>query len=583
MKIPKVKFAPGVFKGQNQVYFTPGYLAHDVEDKIGKHYDPEQSVALKCHMHTSLLRRKQIPVKISNEVVYEGACLPCPDTRDPYNSWFGSNLRFGKLCPRVHPHVMRRLREFVRLLVHRNFRPIPCTYQFSFWDWVRKTSYNTSEIVDFLRVSDQYLGEKSWRTYDATKLEEFYPIVTFEWIFKDKNLLRHYKMHMKAEDYEKYKVPRLINASHLAYRAWFGMRVKAMEDQFYEHIIDNKVSCVKHVPVRDRAQYVDQFLKGHYDHVVGTDHTAFEAHFTPQILKSVECQLYSHLLRNFRGDFGKIRDLLVGQHFCESRLSSITVPGVRMTGECCTSLGNTFTNLVVMMFVFHEKHIQHYKGLVEGDDGLFVFDGPMITLDEFIDVGFELKLEEFKDVFEASFCGIRCSGQTKHNLIDPVEKILKVGWSFSKLASISDSYRQSLLKAKAYSLFWEAPFSPVTSVLARKIIQLTTNVNELRLDDWWDNYILMNLPDYQSVSCDIPMCDRVCYEQYYGVSVAMQLSFEHWVNSWTVLHNLNHATTDSILSTSKSVNLSHCRHFWDVYVYIFRSSVKDRQSFADQS
>jgi hypothetical protein len=123
-----------------------------------------------------------------------------------------------------------------------------------------------------------------------------------------------------------------------------------------------------------------------------TDYSSFEAHFTAEIMKLVEFQLYRHCTNTLPIGpkfMSLCEEAFTGINRLNSKAFMILIEATRMSGEMNTSLGNGFFNMMVTLFLasrrqsegphpvtmekFIDNYFHHVKGVFEGDDGLTTF------------------------------------------------------------------------------------------------------------------------------------------------------------------------------------------------------------------
>lgn len=335
----------------------------------------------------------------------------------------------------------------------------------------------------------------------------------------------------KRETYLKYKPPRGINSRSDEFKLFAGRLMSAIEKRVYED-----PSFIKHVPVKDRPCYIRDRLGNNPGPFYASDFSHFESFFTPEIQQAMEGQLYEYMLQ--KTPEGRIYSkVLQGKNVIRYKNFTVSVEGVRMSGEMSTSLGNGFSNLMIWHYLAERKNIK-VIGVVEGDDGLFAqVDGDYtLTTDDFKSVGFEAKIEVHSDLLTASFCGISMS-EDMCSLTDPRKVLLNFGWSHSPSCGPSPRVRGELLKAKAISLLYEHPRCPILSTLAYETIRLCSKFKARYSDNWYDRQLASEVCEfsgwaYSEYEKGISLLARTKFEQLYGISVEMQLVLESELKNW---------------------------------------------------
>jgi hypothetical protein len=369
----------------------------------------------------------------------------------------------------------------------------------------------------------------------------------------------------KGESYPDFKYPRWINSRSDAFKAYSGRFFKSIEMAVFE-----LPWFIKHVPVRDRPMKIASLE--HAGCVYwATDYTSFEASFSPEIMKAVECQLYEYMLQNYPDDAKILIRTLAGTNSGRSRDGvSFKLKGRRMSGDMCTSLGNGFTNLMIWGFLCEEMGMieNDWQGFVEGDDGIFATPGPAPSADMFAELGFNIKIVKHDNPNTASFCGIICrDGQ---NIRDPMEWVSSFGWSATCMTARL-FVRLQLLRAKALSALWESPQCPVIGAIARAALRVTRGVKPRFINDGHHGIP----PDEFEIPPYAPTPSiRALVEEKFGVTIAEQISSENYCATHDDMSGLECILPDMALvgartcaGATNSVRCMNPTHFyWATYV-----------------
>jgi hypothetical protein len=204
-----------------------------------------------------------------------------------------------------------------------------------------------------------------------------------------------------------------------------------------------------------------------------------------------------------------------------------------MSGDPNTSLGNGFTNLMLTAFMADKKQL-NFEGMVEGDDGIFAFDGqPDFSL--CASMGFELKFEAHKSIYTTSFCGLLLS-QSLAAFASPAYVLASFAWTHSPLRFGNRSIQLGLLRCKAYSLKYCNPRCPILTVLADKYLELTKGVKMIKPKSYWEALIVEEATRFSTSLADeaakgISMQDRLDFEHLFGVSVDTQIAIEEYIKT----------------------------------------------------
>jgi hypothetical protein len=436
--------------------------------------------------------------------------------------------RFGCAVPQFEMCYYDRVHCFVHDFIVSHFKPIPLDTDVSVSTWLASCKYPLWRKNELLNCD-----------WDGTFVN---------------------KSHVKREFYPEYKYCRLINSRIDGFKRFCGPYFKIMES-----IVYSLPWFIKHIPVCDRPSYIMEHIQRDGCVYICSDHTAFESHFVPMVMELFEMQLYKFLLINFPGVYDVIHRALCGVNKCYfSDGVSCELNGVRMSGDMCTSLGNGFTNLMVMMFMLHDKDLQ-FNGVVEGDDGLFGVYAPyelLPTCDDFKNIGMDLKLELRDSVSTSDFCGLVFDPVLQHNLCDPAEALCRFGWSFSELRFMNDT--RPLVRAKAISLAYECPNCPILNSLARYGLRVTSGVlprfERLGSEVWWREQLnIVSCDDdvlYDKLCVDISDADREIVQTKFGVDFGHQILIERYLDSLSCLCEFSCSYIDDIMR-------QEWKHFYD--------------------
>lgn len=443
--------------------------------------------------------------------------------------------------PQVSKRELRRLRSFVRKWLRDNLTPLSVEELPSVEEWLRHANYSQARKAELYSAWEEH-GNK---------------------FRMDKKTMRKLMMcnsFVKREWYPKPKHARGINSRSDAFKCLTGPYFHAIEDKLFK-----LPWFVKHVRVPDISRYFMERLPTSGVTYVATDHTSFEAHMTPDILHAVEFQLYAWMwsrLPDRRRILGIVSKALAGKNVCRFKNLIAEVKGCRMSGDMCTSLGNGFTNLMVMLYTC-EKRGSKCTGVVEGDDGLFAIWGDVPTLDDFKEVGMTLKLEIHGKANLAGFCGIYCDEKLKENVVDPAEMLVKFGWTMSQRMHGGPKVMKGLLRAKGFSLANEAPTCPIVKSLAKYALRVTEGSKPIFGEvhgqlSWWDARVLEGvdlttgkLSPKLALKLERPVAieNREVVDQVFGIDRATQLSIEGYLDSLDTIQPLRHPAIMRIMKT----------------------------------
>jgi len=410
----------------------------------------------------------------------------CCDSNDPDTVLCSFAQRLLRTIPVARPDCLERFGKFVHDFCRKN---VPRVHVLTFEGWLTSTNYSIERKDELRRAYADLRGGRP-TTHQAQKISSF----------------------VKSESYPTWKHARMINSRSDSFKVFSGPMFKAIEDAIY-----GLKEFIKHVPVSSRPSLIASMRKAGVFYYA-TDFTAFESHFTPEFLNVCECELYRWCLGD-TADCQFLCETLMGPNRMRTRSGvSAKVFGRRMSGDMCTSLGNGFTNLILAKFIAFEKGGE-LEGYVEGDDGLFSSTVPL-EKDDYLDLGFTIKIERVEDPCLASFCGLifADSGQIVRN---PFRFLMNFGWTSSFINS-NTPVLLSLLRAKALSTIYETPNCPIVGAMARYAEQITRGV------------LPRFVADGYHVPHDVVACPEFCpsadtcfiFECQYGISIELQLLCE---------------------------------------------------------
>ncbi len=400
-------------------------------------------------------------------------------------------------------------------------------------------------------------------------------LITFNNLYKilpsGKKILNRYVRNnsfIKDEPYPTYKPARFINSRTDEFKVRTGPIFKLIEKELFA-----LPYFIKHTPVDERAEEIKLRLFQDGAHVVGTDYTAYESCFTKEFMEACEFQLYEYMTQDIEDTewINIVKTVLGGENVCRFRNKfTVTVDATRMSGEMCTSLGNSFANLMAMKFIAEENKLVNVKGRVEGDDGIFTFYGPVPTPQDFADIGMIIKMEEYDNLTEGSFCGIMADENEMINISDPIKAMLNFGWTTREYRNSSDKKKMELLRAKALSMAYQYAGCPILYKLADYALRITEgyhyylNPNSNAMDGWHRQKLLdlMKKNNNKIPRREPGMATRMLMEKKFGVTVGDQIEIERYLDNKTDLSPLDHP---AILSNCNSDSID----YYNRYVFSF--------------
>lgn len=440
------------------------------------------------------------------------AC-PHADPHDPWTTMAGVAKRFACRPPPAEKDLLVRLSSFVKDWLGKNLTPLDPDSDTSLERWLEQTTYPLWRKEE-LRAA--------WAGVGNIRDKAYWECRSFP----------------KDEWYTAYKHARAINSRSDEFKCYVGPMFKLIEEQVYKN-----PHFIKHVPVADRANYIRERLYRIGAKYYTSDYTSFEALFTRELMEAVEFQLYEYMTSKLPGGqewMELVREVLGGPNRCKFRDFSCFVEATRMSGEMCTSLGNGYANLMIMLFMCELKGCTDVDGVVEGDDGEFVMkegpEGPP-TEDDFKKLGLIIKLESHLELSTASFCGLIFDEEDLLVVTDPRDVLVTFGWASARYARSGQKTLDALLRCKSLSLAHQYPGCPVISALAQYGLRITKHVSIARMyrtvnarkamSGWERDQMLLALKDIQKIRVvDPPIRTRLLVERQFGITVEQQVYIE---------------------------------------------------------
>jgi len=456
------------------------------------------------------------PLSARLEMYYKGATPPRPDPGHLPSVLAGVSKRVAIETPKPSRKLRREFSRFVALWLRRNLRPLTADECLTFDQWLDETTYSTGRKEELRKVWNDCGGKPT------------------------KRMLSLAKCFVKDETYPEFKFPRGIYSRSDAAKCCFGPLVASVSKKVFA-----LPWFIKYVPVRDRPMAIYDTLYKPGSKYMFTDYTAFEAHFTKDLMSDCENQLFRYMTKNLP-DLRKIADLMAscktGINHLIFKLFNCKMQAGRLSGEMDTSLSNGFTNLMLYLFASYQVGCpeEKIKGFVEGDDGLFRNDGPMPTEELFEELGMTIKIGIADKLEHASFCGQVYDVEDKTVVTDIQEQVCRLGWTNKKYVRAKVPVLRELLRARGYSLVYQYGACPILGKLGSKILELTSNI-EIResiidnMDLWEKNRLKEAMANWKNEVKDPGVNTRILVEQLYNISVSEQIDIETKIESMTEL------------------------------------------------
>lgn len=484
-------------------------------------------VSLGCHYH--------------NAVQYKA------DLSNPWNQICAMAKRVGAIHPAIKPGILNQFRKFVKRFIREMLTPLKSILPFE--EWIKTRNDYTEKVKERFRLINEALVEAGGAVLTVREMEELYYVVAF----------------IKDEFYPEIKFPRGIYSRSDVFKVLSGPFFKSIEEEVFK-----LKWFIKKISVSDRPKFLEEMFAG----VTGcadTDFTAFESSYLPAIFHACEFQLYEYMAGDLAPELWDIiKNVLSGPNYIKFRsgVEAILI-GKRCSGEMCTSLGNGFTNLMLILFSYWWQLDVHYLDVlaaIEGDDGNHNSYKGTINESTFIDLGFTVKMGWNDKVNTASFCGLIYEDGI--NIADPTKIILRFGWTKNTYLGANERTLTKLKRAKALSFAHQYPGCPIVSVLAEKMLELTRHCR-MRRDDvvlakqgYWFNEIIPEWELYDD-EANVPRKDitenvRKLMEDTFRITSADQLQIEKEIRAYKT-GPFNFPTLDKYIKDDY-------RHWFNEYV-----------------
>lgn len=491
------------------------------------------------------------PVMFNLGVAVPGYACPHPDMDDPVTVEAGVRKRFACRPPDENKTVMDEFREFVSKWIRDNLTPLKANSDTSLDSWLATTNY------------PDWRKEQLRRKWDKCK---------------GKLLPMHYlvKSFIKDETYPDFKHARGINSRSDEYKCAVGPIFKLIEREVFK--LDY---FIKKIPVADRPAYIMNKLYRVGALYFASDYTAFESLFDRELMEACEMQLYEYMTSNLpeASLFMAHINQLIGTNICFFKRLRVELEATRMSGEMCTSLGNGFTNLMIMLFMCQRKGCRDVDGVVEGDDsGFRIGEGIPPTEEDFLQLGLRIKIQVFQRLSEMSFCGMVFDVNDLINITDPSEVLATLGWGNSKYMFSNRSKQLMLLRCKALSLAHQYPGCPIVSSLAHYVIRVTRNIavskrflDHMSCGMWLKDQYLEALRDEKNIKKrETGIKTRLLVDSLYGIPVSTQLAIESYLDQLNELVPLRNKHIIDIMPYN-----------WGTYYNVYSKTVDKNSRFVN--
>lgn len=463
-------------------------------------------------------RRRPVMVSLGCHVKGTAPPHPNPDDRDTVEA--GVRKRFVREPPKPDRAFLAEFAEYVKEWLPKNLQPLdPALCDLDFESWLAEIKHPQSRKEELRRVHEATDGHLQRKHYVV-------------------------KSFVKDETYPEYKHARAINSRTDAFKCAVGPIFHAIDNALFAH-----EAFIKKIPIADRPAYIRDRLKREGALYFEGDFESYEGCFMPEIMESCEFQLYEFMTSRLAGgkNFMKlVREVLAGPNHCVFKLILVNCLARRMSGEMCTSSGNSFTTLLLHLFLFSRLG-ENVKPIVEGDDSDTSFMKFYPSKEDYLRLGFRIKIKIHTCFEEMSFCGMVFDEQDLINVTDPREVLVEFGWARSVYVRCGMKKKMVLLRCKALSYLHQYTGCPIIQSLARYVLRVTPHydvrhfIRESRLLTFWERAqleVILTSPTRLPFK-PIPPRTRTLVERMYNISPTTQIAVEEYLDGLNELKPLD--------------------------------------------
>lgn len=468
------------------------------------------------------------------------AALPVPDLNHVQSQMEGTIKRIACTMPTPDRAKMRRLRRFVNKILNLNYKDKQFCYDesFDFDEFINDTPYTQKR--------KENLKQTHSTNFDPTK---GYNVKAF----------------VKDENYPEYKHFRGIMSRSDDYK----VRVGPFFRKLSKIIFSNK-HFIKKIPISQRPDWIMNQFYGATD-VFCTDFSSFEATFG-RLMMRVERMVYAWFLdKNKRRDeILKLIDRgIMSTNHMVYKWWKMSIECRRMSGEMNTSEGNGIMNLIMTLFLLGEQgNPVDLAAIFEGDDGLIQYETNTPSIQDYSDLGANIKIEIPDSISEASFCGLIFDPVAKDNVTDPVDLLMSFGYTTNQYRNASRFKLDALLRAKGFSMIYQYPGCPIIASLARYALRITNHIDDKYLmttvgkqrECQYDKQIMMEAlaHRHEVINKIVHINTRILVEKKYKITINMQYTIEKYLDQLNVLTPLSIPLIESLIHP-------HCHDYYTRY------------------
>lgn len=488
---------------------------------------PETNPSVKVKLHPRPVDvTYRPPVQVSLGCHFIGAALPHPDPSDTNTFTAGVLKRFAFKPPQPTRQHLRGLRKFTRKFCKRWLVPLRGDSDTSVETWLETCNYPAARKAELLA---------KWTAIKGCLTPEHFIVKMFE----------------KDEVYAEFKHARAINSRTDEFKCAVGPIFRLIEK-----IVFALPWFIKKVPLNQRPKYISDRINRLEAIFLATDYSAFEAHFSREMMEAVEFQVYEYMVAALPGGsqwMNLVRTVIGGRNECVNKNLTVYIDATRMSGEMNTSLGNGISNLIFMLYAAQCCGCEDVLGVVEGDDGLFSMRVPagakLPDVEFFRTMGLTMKLEVHQKMSTASFCGLVFDETDMKNVTSPLDELASFGYTTSRYAGASRKTLEQLLRCKSFSMVYQYNGAPILSALGMMGLRVTARHGKVGSQQMADlvNRFVTNTYErdtaFEALKEGLPdvtvgMQTRLLVQEKYGIPVGAQLDVEAYLDSITDIREI---------------------------------------------
>jgi hypothetical protein len=453
-------------------------------------------------------------------------CAPyVPSGASQANQLVATVHRFGRKMPTGSGETLAEFEAFAKRRIELIFTPVSVFDIPSFSEWLSSSGYSGKRRKQLQTIHDnlRHMREEDCINKSFLKWEGYVLDMMFE---------------ASRESFPDVKNPRGINSYSDETKVYLGRFIRAVDKATFKH-----KWFVKGDDPKFRAQkLLDVFGR---NPVFCTDFSSFEAHHAGTFARVLRHWMM-HMLRCPSIDRhvkALVSRLMMGQNVCKFSTLTATIDQRLMSGALWTSSANGVLNLLIMSFIFAkssgaadlQKKADEFKGLFEGDDGIFeAFDADYSLIER---LGLKLDIQKHEDFSTANFCGVCCDPIALCNTTDPIKMLRNFFLLPKAYNGASDKVKWAYLRAKSLSYKYLYNDCPIVGPLAHRICELTRGYDIERycaeLDSHKRHLAYQAMRD--KVWLDVPKVKeetRQVVEKAFRVPKEVQLAIEDAITRW---------------------------------------------------